>query len=742
MRVLVLFLMVLATLVANAEAVRPVINEVQYTNRTTMTDAFGDTPDWIELYNPSSEAIDLKGYRLSDHSEGDDYWEFPKYELKPGGYVLVFATGTEKTADNGLYCDFKLSNLEDIVCLFSPGGALLQTIPARCVPADRSLGTAPSGTGLAVLSPSPGYSNAGSEVYLVNYQPDSLWSSAPSGFYAEAVDLAFGNLHSQNEIRFTLDAGIPDDRSALYEAPIHLTDISTNKNRFANKGDGTYKPGNSIAKASVVRAQVFSGGCPASEEKTLTYFIGGDDKFRYGVPVVSLVTEKDNLFDEDKGIAVFGNHQNYYQHGKEWERPVHVDVFDSAQTQIIGQNAGMRIHGRGSRAGNQKSFRLYARDKYGDASFDYPFFNQKPGISTFETLLLRTTNDWSGTAFKDELCQHLVQDMNIDYVAAETAIVFLNGEYWGIYSLRERQDEGYVANNYLVPDPKIDVVAYDLDHGLVAENGSLGQYEQLVEYVDNNYNSDAFMQGLAERLDIDAFIDYYIAQMYLANTDFPNNNVEMWKLDADTARWRMFFFDLDGAMIRTNYNLLSEYGGAGQYSELFPEYSVHLLGVMLKNAEFNRLFHLHFLYALNTTFAPERVLRIIALFEAEYRPLMRDHIYRWGQPVDENKWARNVGMLRTFAIGRPEHLDKEISEYFSNPVYVYPNPANDVISIDLPENIPGTLSVFSSQGVAVYSSSIGNAGESHFQIDLDPGVYTVQLLFSGNVFTEQIIVNQ
>ena len=208
---------------------------------------------------------------------------------------------------------------------------------------------------------------------------------------------------------------------------------------------------------------------------TQTYFVGEKIKEKYNLPIVSLVTAPQNFFDEDSGIYVLGKpyaeqtdaditederqaFANYNQHGRAWERPISIELFESNGDASFTQNGGVRIHGGGSRRYPQKTLRFYARSEY-DAQefFDYPLFTgqtsqaNNQNTSVYKTFLLRNSGqDWMKSIFRDAFVQSLVNDTRLATQAARPVIAFLNGEYWGIYTLQERYDEYYLANHYKV----------------------------------------------------------------------------------------------------------------------------------------------------------------------------------------------------------------------------------------------------------------------------------------------------
>ncbi len=734
--------LLLFAITISAESQAVVINEVQYSNQNTIRDSENNTPDWIEILNSGEVPTNLIGYQLTDDTSKSDYWNFPDYRLQPDSFLVVFASGKNEQYGDEFHTDFLLRLMKDPVYLIEPSGKIIDMIENQCVPPDKSIGRWPDTSDhLEILTPTPGFSNNSAQAVEINFQADTIGVSHQSGFFSEPISIGLFNKHLNNNIYYTLNGEKPDIGGFLYENLLSLDDINQNKNRFANLTDTGYKPGDLISKANILRAVVLSEGCPASEEIINTYFIDGNRNLDYQFPVVSLITAKDNLFGKETGIYVKGSHDNYTQRGKEWERPVHLEIFNSNGIQIIDQDAGLRIHGSASRAGAQKSLRLYAREEYGKDTFEYPLFTQKPSLNRFKTLLLRSKRGWSGTLVKDELCHNLVQDMNIDYSATQTAIVFINGEYWGIHSLRERQDRGYIENNYGLTDAEVEILDYKRDQIQVKE-GTIDGYNELIENMENlDARSEEYYSYVDEKIDLASITDYFIAEIYLANADFPFNNVELWRVCNDTSKWRFFFFDLDGTMFRINQNQLSQYNNTHIEFQNSREHTTFLLRSLLQNPEYRNRFRSQFTYHLNTTFSPGRVIDKINEFERKYRPIASEHIYRWNKPVDYNKWIHNIETLRLFAIQRPQVIFDQISENFSDPFVLFPNPSKDYINLDffeIPEN--AQVKIFTMNGQLVQTQNLSSPDRVTIHHVLKPGVYFMQVVMGPNIYNRKLIV--
>ncbi len=735
---------VIVLLALQSQAQMLIINEVAYSNKTILFDNDGNTPDWFEIYNPNNYAVNLLDYQVTDDTSKVSFWRFSGYIIQPLEYLIVFASDKDKHDSSGFHTNFRLRNMKESLFILNPNGEIINKIDATCVPTDCSLGRKPDGsTSLSILKPTPGRTNNNAEKVPVNYVPDTLIIDYKSGFYTEPLSVSMSNLHLGNKIMYTLDGSDPDEESAEYNESIYLKDLTPSENRFANIPETIEEPGDLIFKANVLRAIVFSDGCPASNEISNTYFINSNIKDQYKVSVVSLITDKDNLFDDEDGIYVSGDAMNYNQHGKKWERSASIEIFDSTGSQIIDQACGIRIHGRGSRNSPQKSIRLYAGEEYGKESFLYPFFNQKPELNEFKTLLLRSTGGNLGPLFKDELCNHLVQDMDMDYNASETSVLFINGEYWGIYSLMERQDKYYIENNYKVPNPALNIIGYDMKQILV-EEGSMDSYNDIIDFIDCiNPSSEEFYSKISEKIDIDGLIDFFIAQLYFANIDFPQNNLELWKFDSDTSRWRYFFFDSDASMIWLKYDHLSEYNNTREDRQRFPEYSTFILRSLLQNDEFRYRFLLKYNYHLNTTFNASRVIEEISNYEKKYAPLVPEHIYRWHDPVDYIKWEDNVEWLKVFAMQRPMIMEEQLRNNFGNPFTIYPNPCQNNFNINFLGPVESaTIKIYSIKGELLAQWQSPQFTDNSFNIatDLASGLYIVNVMADNISYVSKLII--
>ena len=558
--------------------------------------------------------------------------------------------------------------------------------------------------------------------------------SHDGGFYEDAFWLTLSTQDSQAEIHYTLDGSEPTQDSPLYSQPLQiqsrigepnqLSAISTTSPRWV-------EPLGEVFKATVVRAIVFHPDGSHSESSTQTYFVGKDISSHYSLPIVSLATDPDHFFDYDQGIYVMGRiwdeeftHEipkwqtqpaNYFQRGSLWERPVHIEFFNSSGIRQLEQNGGVRIQGNWSRSFRQKTLRLYASDLYDRAdSFEFEFFPdlhdavEGGPITGFKTLLLRNSgNDWDYNMFADAMIQSLVSHTKLDTQAYLPTIMFLNGEYWGIHNLRERLDTDYLAAHYHVAPDQVVILEKT---GILAEGeaGDEAPYQALMDYIGSHELADPQVYSyVATQMDIENFIDYQITEIFIRNTDWPHNNIKFWRYKTDgyhpdapygqDGRWRWMLFDTE-----QGFGLLKDEPEAYKINTLEQllyraSSSRFLLRALVENPEFRTQFINRFADHLNSTFAPQRVTSIIDEMQAAIAPEMPEHIRRWRTMDDSMEvWQENVDRMRTFARKRPEYMRQHILETFDLPgtaaITLVTDPTQGHIrinSLDISRNTPG-----------------------------------------------------
>lgn len=525
------------------------------------------------------------------------------------------------------------------------------------------------------------------------------------GFYTSNVTLELSAAVGE-QIYYTLDGGIPDLNSSLYLAPIPVSDRSDDEPQLAYISDISHNyspwvpPSGPVQLITVVRARSFKDG-EWGETFTASYIVTEEGPQRYNVPLVSLVTQKEHLFDYVSGIYVLGKiyddykrsypgsadalntPANYTQRGDKWERTAHIELFESNGERPLAMNIGIRMHGGGSRAFQQKTFRLYSRSEYGTSRFRYQLFPNKD-LDNYNRLILRNSGqDWMKTSLRDGFMQTLVRHLPFETLAYKPAVLFLNGEFWGIANIRERYDKFYLSTNFDVDEDNIDYLTGNAS----VEEGTADHYNAMLNYIRNGGVSSMDRYHYVQtQMDTESFKYYNLANIYYNNRDWPHNNIDFWrnKVDYDPnagpgvdGRWRWMMFDTDFGFAWTDRHTDATYNWQVSQDYLSQasrpnHWSSFLLYELLKNDEFKRDFINAYRDLMNTTFRKKRVLEVLEYLRSKLEPYAEEHLNRWGNsdhrwsmPKNITEWNTNVNYMRRFADEREYFVNEHFSDKFN-----------------------------------------------------------------------------
>jgi hypothetical protein len=617
------------------------INEIFVTNAS----ADIETPsynyiNWIELYNSDANAQYLNTYYLSDNPANLKMWKFPSgYSISPKGFFTVFADGTNALK----HTNFKPDADGGTLYLSNSAGVIVSQVKYPPQYTNNSFGSYPDGSQnyFYFVNSTRNKKNDSTGLKLAS---GKVVSNISGGFYKTSISVQLSSSSLQGKIYYTLDGNDPDTTSFEYNQSLTFN------------------------TTTVLKARVFENGKLPGKITTHTYFVKLN-RPDIKLPVVSLVFPSKFFYDDMIGIYVVGKNgieDNCYgksNWNQDWERSTNFEFFDINKTCQINQLTGMQISGACSRTKDQKSLSIYARKKYGDTSLKYKFFDKK-NISNFESIYLRNSgNDWCKTMIRDNMMQSLlVGRMDLDYLADNPAVLFVNGAYFGIQNIHEKGNESYILSNHGVEETNLDY----LEGNNMSIVGTAAGYNSMISYMNtHSLSNNQYYQEIAKQMDVDNYMNYMIFQYFVNNSDWPGNNIKFWRQKSPETKWRWVVYDTDfgfGLVYDYTFNMLTfgfNPSGPGWPN---PDWSTFLARKLIENPDFKSKFIHRFYAHLNTTFTPTRVNRIIDSIKNIISSEVTYHYPLYNRSVSD--WTYNTNILKEFANKRPENMRKHLREYF------------------------------------------------------------------------------
>jgi len=560
------------------------INDFLASNVTINADIvdFDDYSDWIELYNDEDVDVDIGGYFITDDLADPYRYQFPSNTvIKAKNYLFVWADGYDdipgKTYRRDYYpndyfttryyhLNFSLGRSGESIALFAADSILVDSVHFGLQLRDVSMGRQPDGSAdwFYFGEPTPQAANNTNGVSNTELA-EHVIISPESGFYQGSQTVTLSATSAEAQIRFTLDGSKPTSASELYMVPLD------------------------IAQNTVLRAGLFETDKLPGTIITRTYFI--DETLT--LPVVSITTDPETLWDDVIGI---------YEHNyKEREIPVSFEFFESTGDLGFELAAGLRLTGQASLLLPQKSFTIYARERYGTDVIHYQVFPQRE-VNQFSALYLRNAGypDNTSTFFRDAMQHSLVLNkVAIDALAYIPAAVFLNGEYWGIYNIRDKINSEHLGSiDNLNPDD-IDLLEYETGPIPVVMDGNADNYNAFYDFIEaTDLSVEENYRELETWMYIDEFISYTISEIFFDNTFLLDQNVRMWRERKDDGKWRWILFDTDYGFGMPNqrstgyrYNTLAFATGSNSDDPfVLPEWSTLIFRQLLSNDTFKTRF--------------------------------------------------------------------------------------------------------------------------------------------------------
>lgn len=698
----------------------PVLNEFLASNDSDFADEDGNFSDWIEIYNPNPFAIDLDGYHLTSNSTNLIEWSFPtEVTLDGNSYLIIFASGTSRGLPE-LHTNFKISASGGYLALIAPDGS-------------------------TVINE------------FVNYPPQRTdISYGPSGYFSSATP---GETNGAASGGFVDDTSFDIDRG-FYDAPFTVNIVTTTPGAtVVYTTDGT-EPTLSNGTASldaasllinsttVLRAAAFKAGLTPTNVDTQTYLFTSDiiqqanmdpdvvnnpayngeiESALQSVRTLSIVTNPDNLFDDSIGILA-----NTGGRGLSWERPVSIEFIDpSNPTASLQTNAGLRMHGNGSRGSPKNSLRLLFRADYGPKKLNYPLFGKDFVAQKFNTVVLRAqnANSWTSGRAEDRTATTFLQDsfakdtqgaMGQPTAGSTFVHLFLNGTYWGLYNPTERPDGSFGEDHFGGDDTDYDAVSRRFS--VEVQSGTKTHWDEMITFSNNLLDTQAEYEGLHDFMDVDNLIDYMLVHQFMQTRDGPDdfghNNMRLVRRNNPAGPWQAYAWDMEYSMIDTT--------GTRNYSYPFPIYSSprnsnnditdSIASVYIRLKDNNSEFQLRYAdraykHLFNGgAFTPTNAS---ARFEAralEIESAVIAESARWGDQrrsapyTRDDEWtAERTRITTEFLPARPDHVVAQLRIHG-----LYPSIDPPVLSQHGGEVAPGFNLSLSTAAGAIYYSTDGS----------------------------------
>ncbi|MEM1119019.1 MAG: CotH kinase family protein [Bacteroidota bacterium] len=543
-----------------------------------------------------------------------------------------------------LHTNFKLSAGETIY-LYNANGVLQDSLSLPSIPSNVTVGRFPDGATNVRFFGEITPDDANSPSNFVGVSTDTINFSVRGGIYENTQTVRLSSKNEQGIIRYTTDGSNPTINSNSYKSPLTVSENQT------------------------IKATVFQEDYLSPMVSTAAYLIG----VTHDLPVLSIAFDNADFFDENTGIYTYGTDYedqlpffgaNFW---KDLEKPVHLTFFENGRT-AFATGAGAKIFGGWSRANDQRSLSLFFRSQYGDKDLRYPLFPER-NYEKLEAVVLRNSgNDWQRTMLRDLTLTGLMNNSNVDYQQGRPIVAYLNGQYWGIYNIREKVNEHLLAGLHSVSTDGLTILEKD---GVIV-HGDNKDYNDLINFVnDNSLTNAQNYEQVINRIDLANFIQYYVAQIFFDNADWPGNNIKFWK--AKDGKWRWILFDTDFGfgiwdVNRYRFNTLEFALNPSGPSWPNPPWSTLLFRKLVENETFQKQFINTFCDEMNTRFKSDKIRAAIDENQEIVRNEMPAHIDRWGKS-SMTAWSSKVNDMKTFANQRSIYVRDFIKKQFNLPTH-------------------------------------------------------------------------
>ncbi len=648
-----------------AAHVTPAYNEYAYADHEALQYQTGGMSALFMVPSSVLDTIKIQGmntFSVETHnaqSGMDDMTMYPALLLGVGDTSVTYIPFP---ADINLHTSYSLNSTGQQLVLHNAAGGVVDSITIGGMQPNHSRGRQPDGSANWCLftQATPDTTNFSASCY-------SGYGSAPtialtSGFYSGSQTTTI-SATTPGTIHYTLNGQDPQSWSPTYAGSVAINSTLVLRAKLI-PSDTNYLPG-PVAASS--------------------YFLNEN----VALPVVSIVTDPYNLFDQDYGIYMLGNtpdtaisdipffDANFWQG---WIRPCNVSYFDTTHALKFETPASIRIQGNFSKVFAQKGFFIDCDDDYGAKPINYQLFPDKPATEYRGFNLRNTGTDYNNCHMRDRMIHKTIQPVcDVDMMDGFACVVFINGAYWGVYEMREKQDKHYIANNSECDDDSTNFLQFNGD---IIEGDNADFIRTYTFIGGNDMTVQANIDSAATMWDFENMCDYFITETFYANTDWIGtytNNIKFWQPRNYDAPWRYVLWDLDLALNSDTINMLN----IAINPPVMNPHS-YMIRSLLQNDSFRIYFVNRYADLLNTTFYPYNTYDYIVATYLEMLPEMDRHFDMWGVggpplftpswlqwQMDTAQWTQNVIDMANIMFARPTYCRQHIQSQFNLPQQKY-----------------------------------------------------------------------
>ncbi len=520
-----------------------------------------------------------------------------------------------------LHTNFSLDTKGETLYLWDKNGVLVDSMAFGRQKTNVSFGRYPDGANRQVYSENPTPERANHNGFM---EIASLPGIDPvGGFYSDTVRTTITKPNDTSRVFYTTNGTDPCTSSHLYN------------------GSGL-----SLPATTILRAGIFDDKKLPISFTTRTYFVNEP----FNLPVISIVSDTNNLWPESTGIL---NDTNRWS---EREIPVHFEYWDAKDSLSYSSDAGLKLHGQGSRNYPQRSFRLYSRTLYGNDEFNYPFW-QNNGLPVSDKLVLKNAGqDWNFSYIRDGFCGVLGRFFpNVMNSAYKPVVAYINGKYWGLYHLRERFDDDYLSRKFGIDKDSVSII----ENYTIEKGSSIDFFNKLDTVLCLDMVSDSAYNLASNCFDPENIIELTIFRTFVAAYDWPDNNNKIWNSPDFDQCWRWILYDLD---ISVGFNYANYDFNMYGHMDSFKCDFIQVFKKFLENSNFRIQYFNKYADCLNSVFKPEYTVPLLDSLAGEIRSEIPRQQKRW--PGSVPNWEEEIGKMKTFLEIRPHVVwDHIVSNY-------------------------------------------------------------------------------